>query len=67
MNMGSCVFRSTLSTSEKDDDFDLHLDELESFIGLQVAQDMLGEEYTSKAILEQGMGTINLSKYNELQ
>ena len=37
-----CIQKHTINHGKKDnDDFDLHVDELESFIGLQIAQGVL--------------------------
>ena len=63
----SCIQKHTINHGKKNnDDFDLHVDELESFIGLQIARGVLvGKNTPGRATFEQGMGTTNLSKYNE--
>ena len=73
MNMCSGVFRSTLLTTEKDnDDFDLHLDELKSFIDLQIAQDVLGKNTLVKQLWSKKWGqlifrnTMSSSRYLEI-
>ena len=41
-HMLRCIQKHTINHGKKDnDDFDLHVDELESFIGLQIAQGVL--------------------------
>ena len=66
-HMLRCIQKHTINHGKKDnDDFDLHVDELESFIGLQIARGVLvGKNTPGRATFEQGMGTTNLSKYNE--
>ena len=46
-HMLRCIQKHTISHGKKDnDDFDLHVDELESFIGLQIARGVLVEKNT---------------------
>ena len=76
MNICSGVFRNTLSTTERkkdNDNFDLHVDELESFIGLQIARGVLvGKNTPVKQLWSKEWGqlifrnTMSHDKYQEI-
>ena len=62
-----CIQKHTINHRKKEnDDFDLHVDELESFIGHQITRGVLvGKNTPVKQLWSKEWGTTNLSKYNE--
>ena len=61
-----CVQKHTINHGRIDDsDFNLHLDELESFIGLQLARGVGWKKYSNQTALEQRLGTTDFPKYHE--